>query len=300
MRTLNYWISLNCYSRKYFYCCVVDKQTLKYPSYLVSITHLGLWLYLWRCTRLPAKFNCSIIVRCQIVAEMQLKRMRNKKACTFTWLQSSRSTKFYQDSTWFQSALNRDPIMGVSIDVWRRRISGCYGSRGPRINKRRREGAGQGTLLGTLHPLHPLHPATLLGTKDTGKVWIQKICPLHIYLFNNTPFSFGTGGIFSPTCPSLCSWYWVFNNLTLQHCVLATLWYWPLHWGSGLWLVQRWNNMHWFFYIYCILIVGQKPADAYREDHRSPWYVRSAASQHLRLSGPLLCNGVAHFDCFTG
>ena len=71
--------------------------------------------------------------------------------------------------------------MGVSIDVWRRRISGCYGSRGPRINKRRREGAGQGTLLGTLHPLHPLHPGTLLGTKDAGKVCIHKICPLHIY-----------------------------------------------------------------------------------------------------------------------
>ena len=175
--------------------------------------------------------------------------MRNKKACTFKRHQSSRSTKFYQDSTWFQSALNRDPIMGVSIDVWRRRISGCYGSRGPRINKRRREGAGQGTLLRALHPLHPLHPATLLGTKDTGKVWIQKICPLHIYLFNNTPFSFGTGGIFSPTCPSLCSWYWVFNNLTLHFCVLATLWYWSLHWGSGLWLVQRWNNMHRFFLI---------------------------------------------------
>ena len=184
--------------------------------------------------------------------------MRNKKACTSTWHQSSRSTKFYQDLTWFQSALNRDPIMGVTIDVWRRRISGCYGSRGPRISKRRREGAGQGTLLGTLHPLHPLQPGTLLGTKDAGKVCIHKIRPLHMNLFNNAPFSFGTGGIFSLTCPSLCSWYWV-----LQLCALATMWYWSLHWGSGLWLVQRWNNLHWIlFYIYCILIVGQKPGDA--------------------------------------
>ena len=186
-----------------------------------------------------------------------------EKVCTFTWHQSSRSTKFYQDSTWFQSALNRDPIMGVSIDVWRRRISGCYGSRGPRISKRRREGAGQGTLLGTLHPLHPLHPGTLLGTKDAGKVCMYKICPLHVYLVNNIPFSFGTGWTFSLTCPSLCSWYWVFNNLTLQLCPLVTLWCWSLCWGSGLCLVQRWDNVHWiFFYIYCILIVGKKPACA--------------------------------------
>ena len=173
-----------------------------------SVNHapntLQLWLYLGRFYQVQLFNYCFLMSDCCWDA-------LKEKVCTFTWHQSSRSTKFYQDSTWFQSALNRDPIMGVSIDVWRRRISGCYGSRGPRINKRRREGAGQGTLFGTLHPLHP---GTLLGTKDTGKVWIQKICPLHIYLFNNTPFSFGTGGIFSPTCPSLCSWYWVFNNLT--------------------------------------------------------------------------------------
>ena len=199
-----------------------------------SVNHapntLQLWLYLGRFYQVQLFNYCFLMSDCCWDA-------LKEKVCTFTWHQSSRSTKFYQESTWFQSALNRDPIMGVSIDVWRRRIAGCYGSRGPTIGKKRREAL----------------PDTLPeGRKKSGKkrkdaeqVCIYKICPLQIYLFNNTLFSFGTGRIFSLTCPSLCSWSWVFNNL--QHCVLAILWYWPLHWGSGLWLVQRWNNMHWFF-----------------------------------------------------
>ena len=199
-----------------------------------SVNHapntLQLWLYLGRFYQVQLFNYCFLMSDCCWDA-------LKEKVCTFTWHQSSRSTKFNQDSAWFQSALNRDPIMGVSIDVWRRRIAGCYGSRGPTIGKKRREALPD--------TLPEGRKKSGKKRKDTEQVCIYKICPLQIYLFNNTLFSFGTGRIFSLTCPSLCSWSWVFNNL--QHCVLAILWYWPLHWGSGLWLVQRWNNMHWFF-----------------------------------------------------
>ena len=50
------------------------------------------------------------------------------------------------------------------------------------------------------------------------------------------------------------------------------------------------------FYIYCNLIVGQKPAGDWREEHSPPRYVRSATPQLLRLSHPLLCNGGSRFD----
>ena len=59
--------------------------------------------------------------------------------------------------------------MGVSFDVWRRRIAGCYGSRGLTIGKKRREALPD--------TLPEERKKTGKKRRDAEQVCIYKICP---------------------------------------------------------------------------------------------------------------------------
>ena len=184
------------------------------------------------------KFNCSIIVFwCQIVAEMHSKKKfahllgtRAQDLLNSIKTQHDFRVRLTEIPSWGSPLTYGDVISAAATEVGARELA--------RGGER---GLAKAPCLGPCTPCIPCIQAPCLGRRMLERYASTK------YVHCTFIFSFWTGGIFSPTCPSLCSWYWVFNNLTLHFCVLATLWYWSLHWGSGLWLVQRWYNMQWIF-----------------------------------------------------
>ena len=113
---------------------------------------------------MPAKFNCSIIVCCQIVAEMHSKKMRNKKACTYTWHQSSRSNSIKTQHD-FRVRLTEIPSWG-SPSMYGDVVSAAATEVGARELARGGErGLAKAPCLGPCTPCIPCIQAPCLGRK---------------------------------------------------------------------------------------------------------------------------------------